>query len=149
MSTSKIDAYFADYASHHKHPMNKRTHYVGIPLILLSLLGMLAQVQLLDLGQEFLRFDLGVVLWGAATLWYLTLDWRIALPFSAFAAGVYWISLLIPFQVHAAAFVIGWIFQGIGHAKYEKTRPAFLDNVLHLLIGPLWIFARAVGYIKK
>jgi len=34
---------------------------------------------------------------------------------------------------------IGWAFQVVGHSVYEKNRPAFARNVLHLLIGPLWI----------
>jgi uncharacterized membrane protein YGL010W len=29
------------------------------------------------------------------------------------------------------------IFRAIGHAVYEKNRPAFFKNLLHLLVGPL------------
>jgi uncharacterized membrane protein YGL010W len=154
---SKIQAYFDDYASHHRHPMNKVTHYIGIPMILFSLLGMLSQVVFYQPSLETMpafpltlfRGDLGVLLWAAASAWYLSLDWKIGLPFSLLAAGFYFLALPVALPIHLALFVVGWIFQGIGHAKYEKTRPAFMDNVLHLLIGPLWIFAKAVGYLKK
>ena len=44
-------------------------------------------------------------------------------------------------------FALGWILQGVGHAFYEKKSPAFLRNVLHMLIGPLWVFADVMEYI--
>jgi uncharacterized membrane protein YGL010W len=44
----------------------------------------------------------------------------------------------------AALFAVGWIFQLVGHAVYEKNRPAFARNLRHLLVGPLWI-ARKVS----
>jgi uncharacterized membrane protein YGL010W len=45
-------------------------------------------------------------------------------------------------------FIVGWIFQGIGHAVYEKKQPSFLSNVRHLLIGPFWLFAKWIGYAR-
>ena len=42
-------------------------------------------------------------------------------------------------RIGAAAFVVGWIFQAVGHAVYEKNRPAFFRNLLHLLVGPLFL----------
>ena len=38
-----------------------------------------------------------------------------------------------------AAFAVGWIFQAFGHAVFEKNRPAFLKNLVHLLVGPLFL----------
>ncbi len=38
-----------------------------------------------------------------------------------------------------AAFALGWTFQAIGHAVFEKNRPAFLKNLVHLLVGPLFL----------
>jgi uncharacterized membrane protein YGL010W len=42
-------------------------------------------------------------------------------------------------RIGLAAFAVGWIFQGVGHAVYEKNRPAFFRNLLHLLVGPLFL----------
>jgi len=42
-------------------------------------------------------------------------------------------------RIGLAAFVLGWVFQGIGHARYEKNRPAFLKNLAHLMVGPLFL----------
>jgi uncharacterized membrane protein YGL010W len=40
--------------------------------------------------------------------------------------------------------VIGWVFQFIGHVAYEHRKPAFVDDVIGLLIGPLFVLAEAL-----
>ncbi len=37
-------------------------------------------------------------------------------------------------------FVVGWIIQFIGH-YYEGRKPAFIDDVTGLIIGPLFVVA--------
>ena len=152
---SQLKAYFEDYAANHRHPMNKVTHYLGIPLIVMTLFGMLSHWVILPqlmtetvLGFQ-LQLDGGILIWLLASLWYLKLEWRLGLPFSGILLLLYYVSLQFSFSLLVLGFILGWIFQGIGHAIYEKARPAFLTNILHLLVGPLWIFARAVGYLKK
>jgi len=152
---SQLKAYFEDYAANHRHPMNKVTHYLGIPLIVMTLFGMLSHWVILPqlmtetvLGFQ-LQLDGGILIWVLASLWYLKLEWRLGLPFSGILLLLYYVSLQFSFSLLVLGFILGWIFQGIGHAIYEKARPAFLTNILHLLVGPLWIFARAVGYLKK
>ena len=39
-----------------------------------------------------------------------------------------------------ALFVVGWVLQFIGH-YYEGKKPAFVDDLTGLLIGPLFIMA--------
>ena len=46
--------------------------------------------------------------------------------------------------IAVGAFVVGWVFQGIGHAVYEKRSPAFLKNLLHLMVGPLFVLNEAL-----
>lgn len=40
------------------------------------------------------------------------------------------------------AFVVGWIIQFVGH-YYEGRKPAFVDDVSGLIIGPLFVVAEA------
>jgi uncharacterized membrane protein YGL010W len=50
-----------------------------------------------------------------------------------------------------ATFVLGWIIQFIGHI-YEKAKPAFMDDIMGLIIGPLFLMAEvyfALGLEKK
>ena len=49
-----------------------------------------------------------------------------------------------------AVFVVGWVFQLVGHAV-EGNQPAFFRNPIYLLVGPLWILRRAaeaIGLLK-
>ena len=39
-------------------------------------------------------------------------------------------------------FVVGWVVQLIGHG-FEGRKPAFLDDLVGLLIGPLFVVAEA------
>jgi len=41
--------------------------------------------------------------------------------------------------IAVAALAVGWIFQAIGHTVYEKNSPAFFRNLIHLLIGPIFL----------
>ena len=43
------------------------------------------------------------------------------------------------FRTGLGAFALGWVFQGVGHAYFEKNRPAFFKNLAHLLVGPLFL----------
>lgn len=146
-----LNARFDDYASHHTHAGNRLTHALGIPLIVLSLLGLLSLLPssrpaLALLPHGVLRADAGVGLWFFAMLFYVWLDWKLAAPFSLFTLGLYFVGRALPVSVLVIAFVLGWVLQGVGHAVYEKRAPAFTKNLEHLLIGPFWLFAKAIGY---
>jgi uncharacterized membrane protein YGL010W len=137
---------FADYASYHRTRGNKWFHRFGIPLIMLSLLGLLSRVTLTMLGS--LRVDLAMVVIIAAEAYYLAAEWRLGLAMLAVLIAFDFLGAAIPFWVDVALFAVGWILQFIGHIAFEKRQPAFLKNVLHLLVGPLWILNDLVPVVK-
>ena len=138
-----LKAHFADYAAFHGTPGNKACHYVGIPLIVLAVLALLARVPLLAIGGY--DVTLAEVALVAVTAYYLTLDAVLAAIMFAASVGLLFLGRPLPIWVSVALFVVGWIFQFIGHYVYEKRSPAFYRNLVHLLVGPLWIVAKAVG----
>lgn len=142
----KIEGLFADYASYHQTAGNKVFHRLGIPLIMLTLFGLLERVELLRAPMEL---DAAMVLIAAASAYYLTLDWRLAVPMMAVSVVFYFIGALLPLWVNAAGFVAGWILQFIGHSVYEKKKPAFFRNFIHLLVGPLWILNDVVHAVPS
>ncbi|MES9868067.1 MAG: Mpo1-like protein, partial [Candidatus Thiodiazotropha sp. LLP2] len=81
---------------------------------------------------------------------------RLALGMLVFILPVLYTSEVMVASPHAlwiaiSVFVIGWIFQLIGH-KYEKAKPAFIDDLNQLLIGPLFLMAEvyfALGWEKS
>lgn len=144
--------YFKDYSSFHKTKGNRITHYFGIPMIVMSLFGLLslwdAPNALIEAywSSPFLHLDGGTIVILLGMIWYAFLDWKISGAFIFVLMGFYFLGRAIPTPMNLGLFVLGWILQGIGHAVFEKKSPAFLKNIEHLLIGPLWIFCKLVGY---
>ena len=141
-SMRTIDELFADYASYHQTAGNKAFHRIGIPLIMLTLIGMLERVELPG------GLDAAMVLIAASTVYYLLVEWRLALLMLAVSVGFYFLGRAIPMTINVVLFVLGWIFQFVGHSVYEKRQPAFLRNVVHVLIGPLWILNDVLPVVK-
>lgn len=141
-----VEALFADYASYHRTKGNKVFHRLGIPLIMLSLIGMLTAVPLFDVAT--VRIDAAMVLIAVASAWYFVVEWRLAIAMMAISIGFYFVGAALGLWINLALFVVGWIFQGIGHAVYEHKSPAFLRNFVHLLVGPLWILNDVIPVVK-
>ena len=141
-----IEALFADYASYHRTKGNKWFHRLGIPLIMLTLIGILVRVPLFTAGGY--RLDAAMLLIAAATLYYVAVEWRLAIAMLAVSIAFYFLGAALPFWWNAALFVLGWIFQFIGHSVYEHRQPAFFRNFLHLLVGPLWILNDLIPVVK-
>lgn len=140
-----IRTLFADYAAYHQTKGNKWFHRFGIPMIMLTLLGMLARVGVSVGG---MRVDAAMLLIVVAEVVYLILDWRLGAVMLVVSVGFYFLGAAMPLWLNVTLFVVGWIFQFLGHIVYEKRSPAFLTNALHLLIGPLWILNDVVPVVK-
>ena len=142
-----IQTLFADYAAFHQTAGNKLFHRLGIPMIMLSLIGMLTQVTLFDAGT--VRFDAAMLLIAAAAAYYFVIEWRLAMAMLVVSVIFYFVGAWIPFWINVALFVLGWIFQFIGHKVYEHKNPAFFRNFVHLLVGPLWILNDLIPVVKR
>jgi uncharacterized membrane protein YGL010W len=138
-----LQSHFADYASFHRTGGNQACHYVGIPLIVLSIYALLGHVHLFMLqGFAVTGAELLLVL---VSLFYFRLDPVLALSMLLVSAVLIGAGRLVPVLGAAALFVVGWVFQFAGHYVYEHRSPAFYKNLSHLLVGPLWILAKALG----
>ena len=142
-----IEALFADYAAHHRTPGNKAFHRLGIPMIMMTLIGMLTRVELFSANG--IRFDAAMLLIALSTIYYVVIEWRLGIAMLAVSIAFYFIGAALPMWANVTLFVLGWIFQFIGHSVYEKQQPAFFRNFVHLLIGPLWILNDVVPVVKN
>ncbi|HVR39027.1 MAG TPA: Mpo1-like protein [Thermoanaerobaculia bacterium] len=143
---TRIESLFADYASYHRTKGNKWFHRFGIPLIQLTLIGMLTRADLVRVDRW--TIDVAMVLIAASTIYYLSIEWRLALAMLFISIGMYFLGAATPFWINVGGFVLGWIFQFIGHSVYEKRQPAFFRNFVHLLVGPLWILNDLLPVVK-
>lgn len=123
----------AEYGTYHRDKRNLVCHEIGIPLIVLSIV---ALMRLAHAGPV----DLAMLAIVAVSIYYFRLAGFAALGAVALLVVLYFVSLFVSWPVAVGMFVVGWIFQFVGHA-YEGKSPAFLTNIQHLLVGPLWIVA--------
>ena len=129
----RIDVLLADYGSHHTTRGNLACHVAGISLIVFGILAMLAPIRLGPVRLSEIVVA-AVVLYGVALDLSLAAGLLVAFAFLDVAARA-----VGDWRVGLGAFVLGWIFQAVGHAVYERNRPAFFKNLVHLLVGPLFL----------
>ena len=140
MAKELFRAQLASYAAVHRDRRNKATHFVGIPVIVFSLLLLLT------------NWHLALAMAVVAVAGWLALDLGIGLAMAVLMA-VGWVAaealartLGSPAAVWTAfgvLFVGGWILQFLGH-HYEGRRPALLDNLFQAFIGPMFLVAEAM-----
>lgn len=133
----KVDQLLAHYGESHRHPGNEAIHMVAIPLIMLSLCGLLFAVHPW-VAYAFI---------GASMVYYARLS-------GVFLASMAVVSGLILAAVHAmgehvlavsvAIFVGAWIAQFVGHGM-EGKKPSFFEDVQYLWVGPLFVLSRIFG----
>ena len=133
------------YASYHRDPRNRVTHFIGIPAIVFSILVPLALVP-----------TFGGISWAAVIAALAVLGW-IALDVTI---GIAMLVMMVPFLViaewiarsygattawivFAVFFIGGWVFQLVGHV-WEGRRPALMDNLFQAFIGPMFIMAEVL-----
>ena len=147
-----IDAYFAKYAESHQNRTNKLIHWICVPLIVFSILGLVWAIPFPHL--DFLGKYNGFVNWASfliafAVYYYLRLSPMLSyamllviMLFSYFIVTLERMQRLNGwpemYQVCLGIFVLSWIGQFIGH-KIEGRKPSFLDDIRFLLIGPIWL----------
>jgi uncharacterized membrane protein YGL010W len=147
-----LEDQMAVYAAYHQDARNKATHFVGVPLIMLSLFIPLAWLRV-DVGGVALS---AAMLFAAAVLlYYFLLDVPLGLAMLAFTAALVWLGDVIASQGTAeawawfgAVFVGGWILQLVGHG-FEGRRPALADNLFQIFVAPIFLAAEAffaLGY---
>lgn len=141
-----VTALLEEYGESHRHPLNKAIHWVCVPLIIFSLLGLLWLMPFPDIRMGILTLNICSLLIIISLIYYLILSWQLAigmLIYSVLMYGlIFWLAgttksfLLICFFV----FVVAWIGQFIGH-HIEGKRPSFFKDIQFLLIGPIWLLS--------
>lgn len=137
------------YGEYHKNPYNRLTHYFGIPIIIFSILLLFSWIRLPNAPFWFNGALLFIVI---VSIYYLLLDWRIfvlmgtlVFPLFLLASYIGSYSWKINLPLFLVLFIVGWTLQLIGHSVFEKRRPAFTDNLIQLLIGPVYFVLEILG----
>jgi uncharacterized membrane protein YGL010W len=139
-----LNQQLASYAGYHRDRRNIGVHFVGIPMITLAVAVLLSRPSWTVGG---LPVSPALLLALGAVVFYLQLDWRYGLTMAVLMGLNVWIGAQLASGSTAlwlgsglGLFVVGWVFQLVGHV-WEGRKPAFLDDLIGLLVGPLFIVA--------
>ena len=130
----KVDQLLAHYGESHQHPRNELIHFIAIPLIMLSLLGMMFA----------LHPYLAYAFIAASMLYYLRLSLLFTFSMgicSLLALALVWAMGPRLLPVSIAIFAGAWVMQFIGH-KIEGKKPSFFEDLQYLWVGPLFVLAK-------
>lgn len=150
-----LDTWFAEYGVSHQNKTNKIVHWICVPLIFFSIIGLLASIPLGGLKNIFPLImqpyaHLGAVLVVFGVFFYARLSLPMALGILLFSAlclqlvALIILSHWVLWQISLLIFATAWIGQFIGH-KIEGAKPSFLEDLQFLMIGPAWL----MGFVYK
>lgn len=135
------DQWFEIYGESHRNATNKAIHWICIPLIVLSTLGILQAIPVPG-ATPYLHVGTGVVL--AALVFYARLSPTIFVGMAVVSATCLGINGAIALSggsigwISAGIFAVAWAAQFVGH-KIEGKKPSFFQDLQFLLIGPAWL----------
>ena len=147
MSARTVDDWLNEYGESHENPVNKGIHWICVPVIALTLIGLLWSLPVPAAFAEISpAMNWGMLFMMASLVYYFILSPSLAigmlLMMALFAYLLVWLDALATplWQICLAVFVLAWIGQFIGHAV-EGKRPSFFKDVQFLMIGPMWVLA--------
>ena len=140
------------YGESHQNPLNKQIHWVCVPLIMWSLLGLIASIEAPTSLKRLAGFELdyAALFLLLVTLYYLRMSMSLALGMGLVSAlmwlATHWLAdvsaslSLSLWHSSLIIFVLAWAGQFIGH-KIEGKKPSFFEDLQFLMIGPMWLLA--------
>ncbi|MEH6366731.1 MAG: Mpo1-like protein [Pseudomonas marincola] len=141
-----LEQHLAQYAAYHRDRRNIISHFIGIPLIVLAVAIVLSRP-----GFEWagLWFSPALVVACVASLFYLRLDVALGVLMTLLLGLCVYTGAALAQQSTAqwlswglGLFVVGWVIQFVGH-YFEGRKPAFVDDIMGLAVGPLFVVAEA------
>lgn len=138
-----FEQWMNEYGASHQNPINIKIHKVCVPLIMLSIIGLMWSIPVPIFFNQIAYLNWATLFIVGCLIFYATLNMKMFLGMVLQTLLMVVITvvlennhLLLPTSI--GIFIIAWIFQFYGH-KIEGKKPSFLNDLVFLLIGPLWV----------
>lgn len=148
-----VNQWLEEYGQSHKNQTNKSIHWICVPAIFFSIVGLLYSIKLPWII-DTLTVNVAMIAILLITIYYLRLSLPLGIGMFIFGVICLFIAHLIEKYVPAPLwlvcviiFVLAWIGQFYGH-HVEGKKPSFLKDIQFLLIGPMWLMSfiyKAIG----
>lgn len=139
-----LNQWFDEYAESHQNATNKQLHYVCVPAIYMSIIGILMSIKItyFNLNIPIIE-NLAFVILIFVVIFYFRISMSMAIKMALFSVICLAINYLLSFYVNLLVFSIivfvgAWLGQFYGH-KVEGKKPSFLKDIQFLMIGPAWV----------
>lgn len=139
-----LNQWFDEYAVSHQNPINKSIHYICVPAIFFSVVGifMCLKLKFFDLNAPIIE-NLAFPILIFVMIFYFSISTSTAVKMTFFSMIClvlnYYISQYFNlFYISISIFSIAWIGQFYGH-KIEGKKPSFISDLQFLMIGPAWV----------
>lgn len=141
-----IQQWLSEYGESHQNHTNKTIHWICVPAIFFSIVGMLYSIKL-PLLIAGIQLNVAIIALALVTIYYITLSKTLWIGLFLFAACCLWLCHLVeqanfmqPWLFCIIIFVLAWIGQFYGH-KVEGKKPSFFKDIQFLMIGPAWLMS--------
>ena len=141
-----IQQWLSEYGESHKNETNKTIHWICVPSIFFSLVGMFYSIKL-PFEISHIQLNVAIVLMLLVVIYYASLSKTIWIGMLLFGLLCLWICHLVEssgilplWQFCIIVFVLAWIGQFYGH-KVEGKKPSFFQDLQFLMIGPAWLMS--------
>ncbi|MFP5440657.1 MAG: DUF962 domain-containing protein [Gammaproteobacteria bacterium] len=153
MSTRRtLDEWFELYGTSHRHKVNKAIHFIAVPSIYLSVMGLLWAIPVPAMMAAVPGLNWATLTAIPVLAFYLPLSLPITIGMLLFTALCFTILTALAavgvsvLNFSVALFVVMWILQFYGHAV-EGKKPSFFQDLQFLLIGPAWVLDSLLGKV--
>ncbi|WP_410209306.1 DUF962 domain-containing protein [Aquirhabdus sp.] len=136
-----------EYSISHQNPLNKKIHWICVPLITASLIGIIWSISPVVALLILVLMLVFYVRLSIPLFFVMALFSAIVVVFVVILSGPLTTALSTPIWFYIGLFVIGWIGQFYGH-KVEGKKPSFFKDLQFLLIGPAWCASYLMKKIK-
>ncbi len=150
----KIDALLNEYGESHQNKTNKFIHWLCVPLIFFSIVGLVWSIPQGPLDKitlfEYKYINWATIIMCVVLIYYISLSILLTIGMTIFSIACLYITNMLEnlilentipmklWQISLIIFVIAWVFQFVGH-KIEGKKPSFFKDLQFLLIGPAWL----------
>ncbi|MDO7900042.1 Mpo1 family 2-hydroxy fatty acid dioxygenase [Pseudomonas citrulli] len=138
--------HLSQYAAYHRDPRNIASHFIGIPLIFVAVAVLLSRP---GWAVGAVQVSPALLVAIASAWFYLRLELRLGVLMTVLLGLAVWLGQFLAAQGTSVwlgsglgMFVVGWAIQFVGH-HYEGRKPAFVDDLTGLIVGPLFVVVEA------
>ena len=141
-----IQQWLSEYGESHQNDTNKTIHWICVPLIFFSIVGLLYSIKLpFEIGG--MQLNVAMIVMALTTIYYISLSRTLWIGLFLFALLCLWLCYLVEqanfmqlWLFSVIVFALAWIGQFYGH-KVEGKKPSFLKDIQFLMIGPAWLMS--------